>query len=109
MWEEKYRKIRRVKKGRKKEKLDTLGTNNILVQEVERVPRRRGRIRDKGGRPDSAVPGLPGNVVLFLGEFMTTFFPNPLRELFRRLWHTGRRGREGRDRQLQQDEQRVAG
>ena len=33
-----------------------------------------------------------------LGGFMSTFFPNPLRELFRRLRRVGRRKREGRDR-----------
>ena len=40
-------------------------------------------------------------------RFKTTFYPNPLLHLFRRLWHTGRRGRERRDRKLQQNDQRV--
>ena len=93
----------------------------------------------QGGGADSAVPDLPGNAdlwVLFfqvmdlfnrqiiprneaagiqsydkkiLDEFMPTFFPNPLQELFRRLRHAGRKGREGSGRQLQQSEQQAAG
>ena len=41
------------------------------------------------------------------GRIMPTFYPNPLLQLFKRLRHVGRRGRERGGRQLQQSDQRA--
>ena len=59
----------------------------------------------------SEVQNCEGKILVEFMPPMPTSFPNPLWELFRRLWHAGRRGREGRVRQLKKsgNEQLVRG